>query len=114
MEPCEGSDLDRKIREILKPDGETVRRVVGRALAAKERRRSRLVPGLAVIGICIVVWLIYVGLPGESPEIFTLDCIGDVAVVQAPDGTSWVFSEDGRKPGPSVETGLILYEGDLP
>jgi hypothetical protein len=114
MELCEESDLDRKIREILKPDAEVVQCIVGHALAAKERRRSRLVPALAAIGICIVAWLIYVGLPRESPEILTLDFVGDIAVVQAPDGTSWVFSEDGREPGPSVETGLILYEGDPP
>ena len=114
MEPREESDLNRKIREILQPDAEAVRRVVGHALAAKERRRSGLVPALAAIGICIATWVIYVGLPGKPPEILTLDCIGDIAILQAPDGASWVFSEDGRDPGPSVETGIILYEGDLP
>jgi len=119
MRPHEERDLDRKIREALQPDADAVQRVVCRALAMKEHRRFRLAPPLVAIGVCVVAWLVYIGLPGEPPQILTLDCIGEVAVVRAPDGTSWVFSPDGREPGHGADeglkaTGLILYEEDLP
>jgi len=114
MEPCERNDLDQRIRESFEPDEEAVQRIVGRALAAGDRRPRRLLAALAAVGICAAVWLILVRTPAESPEVLTLDCFGEVVVVQAPDGTSWVFSGRGQDRGPGAETGLILCEEDTP
>jgi len=114
MNPLEENDLHRRLREGLEPGEESVRRVVRHAMAAGTRRRHRAAPVLLALGICIAGWLFYLGLPKGSSEVYTLSCVGEVAVVQAPDGSSWVFSAQEQDPGPATESGFILFEGDIP
>lgn len=114
MEPVEVSSLDKEIREILEPDHDAVCRAVDRAFSPRRSRPRWLVPVLAVFGVCAAAGLLYFHSPGETDETFTLDCVGEVAVIRAPDGTSWIVSENGTGPDTGVKTGLILFEGDLP
>ena len=109
-----GDEIDRQIREALEPADASVRRVVEGALATRTRKKPLFImiaSGFAVVFLCLILFL---GPPAEPTETLRLDYVGEVAVLQAEDGSSWVFSPQRHGEGSTTNVGLIIVEGDQP
>lgn len=107
-----GDDAERKLREAFEPDAATVTRVIAGALAAKTRRWPvlRIAAAAAAVALALVaLLLLYQPAPTMADDI-RLEYLGGVALLQAPDGTSWVITSDTEREGPGLN--LIIVEGE--
>jgi hypothetical protein len=112
MLPRTGDDAERTLREAYEPDAATVTRVIAGALAAKPRRWPALrivAPIVAAALVLVCLLLLYQPSPTMADDI-RLEYLGGVALLQAPDGTSWVITSDGEREDPGLN--LIIVEGE--
>jgi hypothetical protein len=107
-------DLDGRIRDWLQPDQQTVERVTARALSAQPRGR-RIVRVLALSALASLLmaaagtW-IWRSTSTDVDE-FTATFEGDVLLIRASDGTSWILGpQSGNQP--PAGTGQITFEGE--
>jgi len=107
-------DFDRRIRDWLQPDQQTVERVKARALSTQPRRQriERILALSAVAGLLVALAGMWFWRPASTDfDVFTATFNGDVLVIRATDGTTWILGpESGNQP--PAGTGQVVYQGD--
>lgn len=108
--------LERRMREVFEPDAESVNRVVAAALRPQPRRpiKAYVAAALILAAISIVAVRIWFPQTHVQAETIRLEYVGSVALIEFPDGSSWVVSPDKIHQGPHARLNLIILEGDKP
>ncbi len=116
MKHQEDSDLDRGLRAAYEPEPEAVHRVVAGALAQRSRKPAsrRMAVVLASATLLLACFVIFRNISPVPPETFQLEYVGGVAVLEGPDGSSWLVTPDTAAEGASAGLNLILVGGDQP
>jgi hypothetical protein len=110
------NDLERSMREAFEPDAESVNRVVEAALQPRPCRPMTLYIAAALVlaAISMVAVLLWFPQTHVQAESIRLEYVGSVALIEFPDGSSWVVSPDKIHQGPHAQLNLIILEGDKP
>lgn len=110
------NELERRMRAAFEPDAESVDRVVTAAMRPRPRRPRRLyvAAALALAGISIVAVRLWFPTTDVQAESIRLEYLGNIALIEFPDGRSWVVSPDKINPDPHAQLNLIILEGDKP
>ncbi len=116
MHPQEGDELEQRLRAAFEPKEAAVRRVIAAAMQPRRRRPAALSAAAAFTAVCAaLVWLFFTRQPAPvHAESIRLEYIGTVALIEFPDGSSWVVSPDAASQGPNTQLNLIIYGGDEP
>ena len=116
MNTQDDNDLERRMRAAFEPDAESVDRVVAAALRPRPHRPRRLYVAAALVlaGISIVAVHLWFPPTDVQAESIRLEYRGNVALIEFPDGRSWVVSPDKINQGPHAQLNLIILEGDKP
>jgi hypothetical protein len=116
MNTQDDSELEQRMRAAFEPDAESVDRVVAAALQPRPRRpiRLRVATALALAGISIVAVILWLQPAHVQDESIRLEYVGNVSLLEFPDGSSWVVSPDTADQGPTAHLNLIIFEGDMP
>ncbi len=116
MRPRDDEELDRSLRTAFEPDATTVERVV--AAAMRQRPRKAWIPRLATASLLAAVAIVALILWPRSTSVraqsVRLEYVGNVAILEYPDGSSCLMSSDANDKGPQIPVNLILVEGDVP
>jgi len=109
-------DLERSLREAFEPDAESVDRVVAAALRPRPRRSMKLyiATALTLAAISIIAVRLWFPPTPVKAESIRLEYLGNVALIEFPDGSSWMVSPDKINQGPHAQLNLIILEGDKP
>jgi hypothetical protein len=110
------SDLERNMRAAFEPDAESVDRVVTAALRSRPPRPMKpyIAAALALAAISIVAVRLWFPQTHVQAENIRLEYVGNVALIEFPDGSSWVVSPDKIHQGSHAQLNLIILEGDKP
>ena len=110
------NELERRMRAAFEPDAESVNRVVAAAMRPRPRRPMRLyvTAALALAGISIVAVRLWFPPTHVQAESIRLEYVGNVALIEFPDGSSWIVSPDKINQGSHAQLNLIILEGDKP
>ena len=110
------NELERSMREAFEPDAESVNRVVAAALRPQPRRPMKLYIAAALVLAAISIIAVHLWFPGThvQAETIRLEYVGNVVIIEFPDGSSWVVSPDKINQGPHPQLNLIILEGDKP
>jgi hypothetical protein len=110
------NELERSMRAAFEPDAESVDRVVAAVLRPRPRRTMRpyLAAALALSAILIVAVRLWFPQTKVQAENIRLEYVGTVALIEFPDGSSWVVSPNKVNQGPHAQLNLIILEGDKP
>jgi len=109
-------ELEQRIRAAFEPDAESVDRVVAAAMRPRPRWTMRPLAAatLALAGIFVVAVILWFLPTQDRPERIRLEYVGSVALLEFPDGSSWVVSPDTTNQGSPTHINLIILEGDKP
>jgi hypothetical protein len=107
-------DLDGALRAAYDPDPEVVRRTVSAALLQGAYRPRRWAPTLAFAALLLVCLILFRQFSPVQPDTYRLDYVGGVAVLQYPDGTSWLVTPDAAGENAPAGLNLIVVGGDQP
>ena len=107
-------EFDKRVRDWLDPDQQTVERVKGRVLSAPPDR-PRFARGFVVAALATLLigvggfWFWHATAPDADYYTATFD--GDILVVRAPDGT---WSVSGPPSGDSLPVGTwqVTFQGE--
>ena len=110
------NELEQRMRAAFEPDAESVDRVVAAAMRPRPRRQMRLyvAAALALAAISIVTVRLWFPPTHVRAENIRLEYVGNVALLEFPDGSSWVVSSDTADQGSPTHLNLIILEGDKP
>lgn len=110
------NELERRIRAAFEPNAESVDRVVAAAMRPRPRRQMRLyvAAALALAAISIVAVRLWFPPTHVQAENIRLEYVGNVALIEFPDGSSLVVSPDKINQGSHAQLNLIILEGDKP
>jgi len=116
MNTQDDNELDERMRAAFEPDAESVDRVVSAAMRPRPRSpmRLRVATALAlagVSGVAAILWFLPTHVRAES---IRLEYVGNIALIEFRDGSSWVVSPDTANQGPTTHLNLIILEGDKP
>jgi len=116
MNPQNENEIERRMRAAFEPDTESVDRVVAAAMRPLPRgsRRLYVAAALALAGISIVAVRLWFPRTHVQAESIRLEYLGSVALIEFPDGSSWIVSPDKINQGPHDQLNLIILEGDKP
>lgn len=116
MDTQDDNELEQRMRAAFEPDAESIDRVVTAAMRPRPRRSMRLraATALALAGISVVAVILYFRPTHIHDESIRLEYVGNVALLEFPDGSSWVVSPDTANQGPPTHLNLIILEGDKP
>jgi ferric-dicitrate binding protein FerR (iron transport regulator) len=109
-------ELERRMRAAFEPEAESVDRVVAAAMRPRPRRpmKSYIAAALALAAISIIAVRLWFPQTHVQAENIRLEYVGSVALIEFPDGSSWVVSPDKINQGPHAQLNLIILEGDKP
>ena len=116
MTTQDDNELEQRMQAAFEPDAESVDRVVAAAMRLRPRRPMRLLvaTALALAGILVVIVILWFQPTHVRAESIRLEYVGNVALIEFPDGSSWVISPDKVNQGPLAHLNLIILEGDKP
>ena len=114
MNTKDDRELDQQTRAAFEPDAESVDRIVAAAMRPRQRstRRLRVAAALVLATIAVVAVILWFPLAHERPEIIRMEYVGNVVLLEFPDGSSMVVSPDTADQGPLIHLNLIILEGD--
>ncbi len=113
----EDEEIDRRLRSAVEPEGLVVDRVVRTALTAPPRRGMPmriLKLALVAVAVCIAIVLVERKSPPPAVEVFRLEYVGNLAVFEYPDGSTYVVSPDLTDWGQQSHLNLIMIGGEKP
>ncbi len=116
MKHQDDSDLDRGLRAAYEPAPEVVRQVAAGALAQRPRKPAsrRMAAVLASAALLLACFVVIRNMSPVPPETFQLEYVGGVAVLEYPDGSSWLVTPDTAAESASAGLNLILIGGEQP
>jgi hypothetical protein len=116
MNSQDDNELEQRMRAAFEPDAESIDRVVAAAMQPQPRRPMKMLiaTALALAGISIVVVTLWLQPTHVRAESVRLDYVGNVALLEFRDGSSWVVSSDTANQGPPTHLNLVIIEGDKP
>jgi hypothetical protein len=116
MNTQDDNELEQRMRAAFEPDAESVDRVVAAAMRPQPRRPMRLLvaTALALAGISVVAVVLWFQPTHVRAESIQLEYVGNVALLEFRDGSSWIVSPDTANQGPPINLNLIILEGDKP
>jgi hypothetical protein len=93
-------DIERRVREILRPDDAVASRVIARAFASRRARNVRI--RVSAWGIVAATIVALVGVTGwrsrqGSAEHLTITAKGSFLVVESSDGRRWVVGPGSER-----------------
>jgi hypothetical protein len=93
-------DIERRVRELLRPDEAVASRVVARAFASRRARKVRI--RVSTWGIVVATLVALVGMTvwrsrQGSAEHLTITAKGSFLVVESSDGRRWVVGPGSER-----------------
>ena len=115
MNPVDDGDLERQLEDAASPDEAAVERIVTAALGARPSRRLTARRLAVVIGAAaLVVTALVLNWPAtpDSPEPIRMRNVGDVIVVDYPDGSRSIIGP--ARPERELFAGFnyVMVEGE--
>ena len=112
----EDNELERQLRAAFEPDAEIVERVVAAALSSPHRRPTvlRVAAASALAAVLLAALLLMRPRSEVQAESLRLEYVGEVALFESPDGTSWLVTPDAANQGSQTHLNLIVVEGEEP
>ena len=116
MNTQDDNEFEQRMRAAFEPDAESVDRVIAAAMRLRPRSpmRLRVVTALALAGISVVAVILWFQPTHLHTETIRLEYVGNVALLEFPDGSSWVVSPDTADQCHPSHLNLIILEGDKP
>jgi hypothetical protein len=111
------TEYDKRLRSRLEPQPAMVNRLIQAALAKAARRRGtrwvlyRLALALAAATFLVLLFAHFQSPDSGSPNRPRSDSLGDVVLLQASTGESWILSTDKSALSLPPGMGLVILEG---
>ena len=112
------AEYDRRLRSRLESEPATIERLVRGALSPPAERwsaRSVFYRGALVVAAVAAVVLLFVHFQSpdsEIPDRLNMNRAGEMVLLQAPSGESWIFSAGESAVSLPPGMGLVIIEGD--
>jgi hypothetical protein len=113
----EDDELDTRLRSAVEPDPRIIDRVVKSALAVPSRRITPArIAAWAVLALSVSLMILFFSRKPPNPplEVFHLEYVGNLAVLEYPDGSTCLLTPDLTERGPQPQLNLIIVGGDKP
>jgi len=116
MQHQDGNEYEQRLRAAFEPDTEAVNRVVSAAMRPRSNRSTVLRAAAAfLLAGTITVWLLLSLRPSTvKAESIRLEYVGEVALVEFPDGSCLVVTPDSSAQAQSAPLNLVIFGGDKP
>jgi hypothetical protein len=113
------AEYDQRLRDCLEPEPATVDRLVRTALSRAARpplSRRWLYPGALVMAAAVAAVLLFMHFINSGPENqdrLGMEGAGEVVLLLAPSGESWILGSGESAISLPPGTGLVIIEGDI-
>jgi len=116
MSHQDGNEYEQRLRAAFEPDTEAVNRVVAAAMRPRSNRSTVLCVAAAfLLAGAIIVWLLLTLRPSTvKAESVRLEYVGEVALLEFPDGSCLVLTPDSGGQARSAPLNLIIFGADRP
>jgi ferric-dicitrate binding protein FerR (iron transport regulator) len=114
MHHQDDNEYEQRLRAAFEPEPEAIDRVVAAATQPRSSRPMvlRVAAGSAVAAV-VIVWLFLSLQPFTvKAESVRLEYVGNVALLEFPDGSCWLVTPDSNDKARSAPLNMIILEGD--
>ncbi len=116
MHHQDDNEYEQRLRAAFEPEAEAINRVVAAAMQPRSIRPMVLrVAAASVVAAAVIVWLLISLQPFTvKAESIRLGYVGNVALLEFPDGSCWVVTPDSNDKARSSPLNLILLGENKP
>jgi hypothetical protein len=114
VNPIDDAELDRQLEDAVRPDAMSVERIVKGALSTAPRRRvfsAGLITSVSVAILLVALVLLNWPTGSRPPDAIRMRNVGDVILVDYPDGSRAVVGPAGAEPELFAGFDYVLVQG---